>query len=364
MERMADSLTVRAELSVRRFDEILAMQFDEADNILGDHALAKGQNTCFVGPPGAGKTRIIMQMAIAGIIGREFVGMPMQGRDLKWLFMQVENSNRRLQTDLRYFRQWVNDEALWKKVVAQCVVHTLEHDGDGLVFLDNAVNKDFVGRTILREASDVVVWDSLQNYSVGDLNKDADMFKSLHEISMLTKRGNAQALPLVIHHALTGRAGAVKLLGMEKGSYSRNSKAITAWARSQINVAVASPNSYETIILACGKCSDGKEFEAFALKFDEDTHIYERNDEFDIEDWAKQVKSNKGINVKIPNTVISDACAGYKMSLNDLFVAVKAKVGASVAEATIYRSIERATKAKALRFDKKLKVYTCPNGEV
>jgi ATP-dependent Lon protease, bacterial type len=361
---MADITSIRPDLSLRRFDEILAMQFDASDNILGDHQLAKGQNTCFVGPPGAGKTRLIMQMAIAGIVGRDFVGMEMQGRSLKWLFMQVENSNRRLQTDLAHFRKWVGDEVLWQAVVDQCLVHTLEHDGDGLVFLDNATNRDFVGKAIQTRASDVVVWDSLQNYSVGDLNKDADMFKSLHEISLLTKRGNTQALPLVIHHALTGRAGAIKLLGMEKGSYSRNSKAITAWARSQINVAVASPNSYETIIMACGKCSDGKEFEAFAVKFNEETHIYERNDEFDIEEWAKQVKSNKGPNVKIPDSVIADACNGYKMSLNDLFVAVKAKVGTSVNEATIYRSIERAAKHRAVKFDKKLSVYTKPGADV
>jgi len=364
MPPMADAPTPRAPLSLRHFDEILGMRFDASDNILGDHVLAKGQNTCFVGPPGAGKTRLIMQMAITGIVGRDFVGLPMQGTNLTWLFMQVENSNRRLQTDLEYFRRWVGDEALWQKVVDQCVVHTLEHDGDGLVFLDNATNRDFVADAIKTRPWNVVVWDSLQNYSVGDLNKDADMFKSLHELSMLTKRGNTQSIPLVIHHALTGRAGAVKLLGMEKGSYSRNSKAITAWARSQINVAVASPNSYETIILACGKCSDGKEFDAFALKFDEDTHIYERDDDFDIEEWVKQVKSNKGQNVKIPNTLIADACDGYKMSLNDLFVAVKAKVGTSVNEVTIYRSIERAKKQRALKFDKKANVFTRRDDEV
>lgn len=354
---MAEPAPPRADLSLRRFDELLAMHFDESDNILGDHQLAKGQNTCFVGPPGAGKTRLIMQMAIAGIAGRDFVGMPMQGCDLRWLFMQVENSNRRLRTDLTYFRKWVDDEDRWKAVVDQCLVHTLEHDGDGLVFLDNATNRDFIAKAVKQRTFDVVVWDSLQNYSAGDLNKDADMFKSLHELSLLTKRGNPHAIPLVIHHALTGRAGAVKLVGIEKGSYSRNSKAITAWARSQINVAVASPNSYETIIIACGKCSDGKEFDPFAVKFDEDTHIYERKDDFDIEEWVKQVKANK-TQPKIPNETVAEACNGYSMNKNDLLVALKSKIGNTADDSTIYRSIDRAVKQKVLKFDKKTQIYT------
>lgn len=334
------------------------MTFADDDNILGDRQIAKGQNCCVVGPPGAGKTRLVLQMAVAGIVGKDFLGMPMQGRSLRWLFMQVENSNRRLQIDLRYLKEWVADDTAWKAVQDQCIVHTLEHDSDGLVFLDNYDNREQISAAIKTSAPDVIPWDSLQNYAVGDLNKDNDMFKSLHEISMLTKRGNPQAIPLVIHHALTGRAGAIKMIGMEKGSYSRNSKAITAWARSQINVAVASPNSYETLVLASGKCSDGKDFEPFAVKFNEDTHIYERDEDFDIEEWVKKVKSNKGPAVKIPNEVIADACNGFKMTKSDLAVAIRQKVGVSVDESTVYRSIDRAVRQRAVKFDKKAGFYS------
>ncbi len=352
---------LKVPLTLRRFDEILGMTFDETDNVLGDRQLAKGENSCIVGPPGAGKTRLVMQLAIAGIVGRDFLGMPVNGKSLRWLFLQVENSNRRLNIDLGYFKRWVDDDALWKTVVDQCVVHTLENDTDGLVFLDNWANKEKLAEAIDATKPDVVPWDSLQNYGIGDLNRDSDMFKSLHEISMLTKRGNPHAIPFVIHHSLTGRAGAIKAIGMEKGGYSRNSKTLTAWTRSQINVAVANPNIYETVILSCGKCSNGKEFEPFAAKFNEDTHIYELDADFDIEKWLASVKSNKVDNHKIPVETVVEACEGVNMDKNDLFVAIKRKLGTDVNQATIYRAIDRAVKGRKLRFAKKTSTYARPS---
>ncbi len=351
-------------LTLRRFDEILGMTFDETDNILGDRQLAKGENSCIVGPPGAGKTRLIMQLAIAGIVGRDFLGLPVNGKSLRWLFLQVENSNRRLQIDLSYFKRWVDDDAAWKTVVDQCIVHTLENDTDGLVFLDNYMNREKLAEAIATTKPDIVPWDSLQNFAVGDLNKDNDMFKSLHEISMLTKHGNPHAIPLVIHHALTGRAGAIKAIGLEKGGYSRNSKALTAWTRSQINVAVASPDTYETVVLACGKCSNGKEFEPFAAKFNEDTHIYEPDEAFDIEKWLASVKKNKVDTHKIPDETVVEACEGSSMNKNDLFIGVKRKMGTDASQATVYRAIDRVVKARKLRFTKKTGTYARPsNGE-
>jgi energy-coupling factor transporter ATP-binding protein EcfA2 len=350
----------RSPLTLRRFDEILAMQFDDSDNILGDRQIAKGQNCCIVGPSGAGKTRLVMQMAIAGIAGMDFLGLPVNGRSLKWLFLQVENSNRRLQIDLGYFKAWVGEA--WPAVQAQCMVHTLENDSDGMVFLENNENQQAVHAAILTAAADVVVWDSLQNFAIGDLNKDADMFRSLYAISTLTKRGNPQRVPFPIHHALTGRSGAIKALGMDRTSYGRNSKTMHAWTRSQINVAVASPNSYETIIISCGKCSDGKEFEPFAAKFDEDTHIYHRDDNFDLDDWVKQVKANKP-QPKVPDDVVVTACNGYRMSKHDLLIAIR-RTGVTADDSTIYRAIDRVVKRKGIKFSKKDAVYEAANAKV
>lgn len=345
----------RPPLTLRTFDEILAMSFDDSDNILGDRQLSKGGNSCIVGPSGAGKTRLIMQLAISGIIGSDFLGLPINGRSLKWLFLQVENSNRRLQTDLQYFKRWVSPEK-WPAVQAQCVVHTLENDSDGMVFLDNMDNQTHISNAVQQAQPDVVVWDSLQNFAIGDLNKDYDMFKTLYTVSTLTKKGNNLRLPLVIHHALTGKTGAVKALGIERAGYARNSKSIHAWARGQINVAVASPNSYETVILSCGKCSDGKEFEPFAAHFNEQTHIYSRDDTFDIKGWINAIQSSSKPKVEICDVL--NALNGNAMTKNELFEAIEAEVDAS--KSAIYRAIDRAERAKKVKYDLRTMTYRKP----
>src|SRR2546429_8952470 len=61
--------------------------------------------------------------------------------------------------------------------------------------------------------ADVVVWDPLRDFSLGDLNSDKFMGETLRDILRLTKRGNPKRFPLAIHHAATGRAGVQKTTG-------------------------------------------------------------------------------------------------------------------------------------------------------
>ena len=94
----------RRKLSLRSPDAILGMKFDDSDRILGDRLLAKGQNATLCGPSSVGKSRLALQLAAASITGRQFVTFETRGANLKWLFIQAENSNRRLQFDLAKLR--------------------------------------------------------------------------------------------------------------------------------------------------------------------------------------------------------------------------------------------------------------------
>ena len=67
-------------------------------------------------------------------------------------------------------------------------------------------------------------------------------------------------------NALTGRGGAAKVTGHDRASFARNSKVMHAWTRGQINIAPIDPDDNSRLIVACGKCSNGKEFEKFAIK--------------------------------------------------------------------------------------------------
>ena len=91
----------RPPLTIRPIDEILAMQFDLADLILPNGYLTLGERTAMCGMGGVGKSRVVMQLALCCRTGREFLGWETCGPELRWLFLQTENSCRRLQSDLQ-----------------------------------------------------------------------------------------------------------------------------------------------------------------------------------------------------------------------------------------------------------------------
>lgn len=279
-------------LTLRSPDEILNMEFDDSDRILGDRLLMKGQNATLCGASSVGKSRLALQLAVASITGREFLAFETRGENLKWLFIQAENSNRRLQFDLAKLRAWIGEHD-WPVVNERLIIHTLETDYDGFLNLDNEANRLSISKMIQDTKPDVAVFDSLYNFGIGDLNHDADMFATLRAVSSLTKTGNPERVPLVLHHALTGKAGAAKAIGLDRASFSRNSKVLHAWTRGQINVSAGSPDDNNTLILSCGKCSNGREFEPFAVRLNPETFIYEPDSAFDMTAWRAEMTGKK-----------------------------------------------------------------------
>jgi len=90
----------RQSLTIRTINEILEMCFDDKELILTNGYLARGERTAFCGMGGVGKSRLVMQLALCCRTGADFLGWQTQGRELRWLFLQTENSCRRLQYDL------------------------------------------------------------------------------------------------------------------------------------------------------------------------------------------------------------------------------------------------------------------------
>jgi hypothetical protein len=292
MEEAAPVIRAPRKLTLRLPDEILGMKFDDSDRILGDRLLAKGQNATLCGASSVGKSRLSLQLAAGSITGRQFLTFETRGVNLKWLFIQAENSNRRLQFDLAKLRAWIG-EYDWPVVNERLIIHTLESDDDGFLNLDDEGNRLSISEMIQDTKPDVAVFDSLYNVGIGDLNHDADMFATLRAVSFLTKTGNPERVPLVLHHALTGKAGAAKATGYDRASFSRNSKVLHAWTRGQINVSAGSPDNNDTLILSCGKCSNGREFEPFAVRLNPETFIYEPDPAFDMSAWQSDMTGKK-----------------------------------------------------------------------
>jgi hypothetical protein len=281
----------RQALTIRTIGEILEMSFDDKELVLTNGYLALGERTAICGMGGVGKSRLTMQLALFCRAGRDFLGWPTQGRDLIWLFLQTENSCRRLKYDLG--RMLTAFSAAEQEAIKTGVFfHTLEADDDGFLMLD-LENSERIIDAIAQTGADIVVFDPLRDFAVDDLNSDKYMTEALREISRITRRGNPKRIPLIIHHAGTGRSGIQKATGFDRSSFGRNSKVLFGYARALINVVPALPDDNSTIIIASGKCSNSREFEPFAARLDEQTMLYERVDDFDLEAWRRSLEPPK-----------------------------------------------------------------------
>lgn len=339
-------------LTIRAPDELLGLTFDDSDRILGDRLLATGQSLVIAGAGSIGKSRLLLQLAVAVITGRQFLGFETRGESLRWLILQAENSNRRLQSDLAALRQWAGTD--WPRVNRQLAIHTLESDADGFLSLDNNHAQRRIAAAIRDSAPDVVVWDSLYNFGIGDLNRDEDMAATLLAISRLSRAGNPDRAIVTLHHALTGKAGAARATGFDRASFGRNSKVLHSWTRGQLNIAPGSPNSNDALVLSCGKCSNGKEFAPFAIRLDPKTVLYELAPDFDLSSWQADIAGKQDREPLMTPDRVRELCNGA-MSKAELAKAIVADCGCGRASA--YRHIQQAGRARKIHWSKASETY-------
>lgn len=282
------------ELSTRTPSELLAMEFDGSDLILGDNLIALGQSCVIAGPPGTHKSGLALQLAVCCVMGQSFLGIETHNENLRWLFIQSENSNRRLKDDIAGLSRWVNDPAKWERVDKQIVFHTLEKGRDTLLSLDDPDSRAALERLIAKQQPDVIVFDPLRDFAIGDLNLDGDMRETVAALSQVCLKDNPKRAIIALHHALTGKTGAAKAIGYDRTSFARNSKVLLGWTRAQINVAPGDKEDTSEILITCGKNSNGAEFKPFGAKWEISTRACERTEDFDLEAWKAEVNDTGG----------------------------------------------------------------------
>jgi hypothetical protein len=284
-------------LSIRTFQEILNMEFDDSDVYFGDRIIAASQPVTILGPGGIGKSRLLLQLAICMITGRDFLDMPTRGQGLKWMIFQTENSTRRIKHDLtKMVLAMKLAESEIRDVNACLLIHTIESDMDTFMDLENPEESSGIASAIAEHNPTFVAFDPLNTFTSMELNSDKDMKSLLCSLSRIVKAGNPQRVPVVLHHSLTGKAGAAKAVSWDKASFGRNSKALFAWTRAQINLAPLDPERPECVLMACGKNNNGKMFPEMGIILDEGTGIYRIDPDFDAEKFRQDV----GIESKKP----------------------------------------------------------------
>lgn len=343
-------------LTIRRPSEILGFKFDESDNLLGDRLLSAGGYLTICGAGETGKSRMLLQLAVATIAGLPFLGFETRGTGKRWLILQAENSNRRLQHDLENLRRWCGEKA-WQAVENGLVIHTLETDEDSFLSLEEPETIRLLESVIEETRPDIIGFDSLYNFSSGDLNSDVDMRRTLTALSRVTRKGNPNRAAVVLHHAQTGKAGAARATGYDRSSFGRNSKVLHAWTRGQINLAPAGSENNEVLVAACGKSSNGKPFEPFAVRLNQDPLAFVLESNFDLQGWEADVNGRKATGPLVSFETIAEVCRG-EMTKPALVKAIQEETGCG--KSLAYKRLEAALNAKKIRRAMNGKTYFAP----
>lgn len=344
---------IKPVFTLRSPADFVSMEFDDSDIILGDRLMATGQPFVMAAAGGTGKSRLLLQLIASIVSGRDFLKFKTGGRDKRWLVLQTENSNRRLQRDLIPLRRWLGEED-WQRFCDQVVIHTVETEIDTFVSLDNPENVLHIQSAIEASQPDIVAIDPLGEFGMGDLNTDVAMRMTCQMLTRIVKKGNAERSICTLHHALTGKGGAAKATGFDRSSFARSSKVLHSWTRGQVNIAPVDPDSNDRLIFACGKCSNGKEFETFAAKLNLDAMIYEVDDSVDLAAWQAEVTGSTAKDKLMDPAKVADLCLPV-MTKAELSKAIVNRCGC--ARQTSYKYIY-AAEDRTIVFNKKNETYS------
>jgi hypothetical protein len=331
--------------------EIFALPKDEHACILGDRVAAKGQSLVIAGQPSIGKTPLTLQLVVSINTKRHWGGLETHGEPLVWLYLQNENSRDRLEKDLAALLKWAPDFDQSK-----LHVQVYRTDADGFLSLDDRQAVANIEKAIQDIQPNGIVCDPLRDFGIGDLNSDQDMIATLRELSRLARLGNPDRLLVILHHALTGRAGAQKAFGLDRVSFARNSKALLGWARAQINVSPASEDNTGQLVLTCGRNSNGAEFPPVAVRRSQ-VGIYEVDDTFDIDAWREHLtttgkKKKPKFTVEMVKELVK--FSGEK-DMAGLAGLIQKKTGCRQSRA--YELVHEGRKERIFRFNRTTELY-------
>ena len=337
---MSASITPHQALSVRSPNELLAMSFPESDVYLADGVIAKGQVAAIIGPGGVGKSTLATQLSISLVLGVPFLGMPVGTSDRKCLVLQTENSNRRLSAQFQK-QLSIFEEAQTKRIDECLRIHTIEHTGDSSLRLSRSANANAVAKTVHEFAPDVLFVDPLNAFAKGSLSNGDSMLDTLHELQRIATAGNPNATVIVVHHALANNRAFLDAVGPNRGSYGRDSKTLHGWSRGTINLAPG--HEAGKIVLACGKNSNGAEFEPIGAKLNTETMLFEIDPSFSLDVWKQAMSGDVGGRRGITPAQVADVVAHRPLKRNDLVAEIMKEFGCGKTKA--YDAVTLAEKS-------------------
>ena len=231
-------------IEFRTPSELKSFQAPEDAILVGDCHIVHGATFVIAGPPGVGKSRASVALAVAGATGQDWFGLPVHRR-FKTLIIQNENGRLRLSMEFRDLDCEGLDE--WVRVSPPPPF--------GLCF-DRAEFREAIAKIMEEFRPDVVIIDPWN--AVARDEKARDYLETFNLIRGAISQGdNAPALGIVAHtrkpksdEKTTGRG----LLNLIAGSYVLGSV-----PRCVFVMQAASDNPEDPrVILTCCKNNDGQ----------------------------------------------------------------------------------------------------------
>ena len=285
--------------SYRSAMEIAEMQLPPLEYAAAGVPL-EGGNICeVIGPPGLGKSRLMLWIAICQICGIVFPAPEWTGsaKPLRWLFFGTENSIRRWNHDLRKMITTLSDEQR-ERLRSNLFLPTLEHPDDCFMTLsgEDEACQDNVLKCIgtMRLVNpDVIVFDPWGDLCADEMRDEVqrETVRCVRQIARSGRNPNVPVYPL--NHSRMG-AKVYESAVSDPGNFGRNSKAIFGQCREVLNVrpAYTAPEGFgKSLEILDVKHNDRPALPPAAVCLDAETMTYKPIEGYDHkaaqEEWAK-----------------------------------------------------------------------------
>ena len=224
--------------------ELLRLPEDTAGLLIGDQHIKQGSTFVIGGAPGVGKSRMVIDLALAGALGRPWFGLPVH-RKFKTMILQAENALSRLRGDFQGNYSEVLDEA-----VRVC------RPPDMGFALHRAEFKAELRRSIEEFQPDVLVLDPWNRLAQDDKMRDYLLaYEQL--LAVLPPPPRTPALGIVAHTRKPQhqeRANGRALLNLLAGSYLLGSVPRAVF----VAQAASDDPQDDRLIFTCAKNNDGQ----------------------------------------------------------------------------------------------------------
>lgn len=274
--------------------DIEADESEPPEEIWGGLRLAPGQLMEVIGGSGLGKSRMMLNLAVNQVLGRDFAGLPTCRRPLKWLFYGNENGFYRFRNDLRQMLKFCSSEQR-ERLRGHIFLPTMARPKDVYVSFADEENRVKLKTTIRYRDADVVVLDPWGAVIDGDELDDGDVRKTIFEImDILAANVEKPTAGIILNHSRNGARELADAAGFSAANYGKNSKAIFSVMRNVWNLRPAHiADQITKIELIHAKSSDFAAYEPRAVDFDPRTFTYDLDPAFDHVAWQYELERIK-----------------------------------------------------------------------